>query len=81
MGKQDIAFIDTAIHASALSGLHTTNTKYIGHNDPDYLDFVLKRFNARYRTRLVIIDGVYSQEGDLAKLPEIIEIVKKHGAI
>lgn len=80
MGKQDIAFIDTAIHASALSGLHTTNTKYIGHNDPDYLDFVLKRFNARYRTRLVIIDGVYSQEGDLAKLPEIIEIVKKHGA-
>lgn len=72
LGKEDIAYVDSFIHTSATSGLTGTNTKHVGHNDVEYLDMVLGRSKNQYKTNLVIIDGVYSQNGDLAKLPEIM---------
>lgn len=78
LGKQDIAYIDSYIHTSATSGLKGTNTKHIGHNDVEYLDMILSKDSGLYKTRLVIIDGVYSQNGDLSKLPEYIAVCKKH---
>lgn len=41
----------------------------------------LKNENHKYKTKLVIIDGVYLQGGDLAKLPEIISICRKYNAM
>lgn len=81
LGKNDLALIDSFIHTSALAGLKGTNVKHIGHNDPQYLDSVLEREKNKYQTKLVIIDGVYSQDGDLSKLPEIIDICKKHDVL
>ena len=81
LGKNDIAYIDSYIHTSAASGLIGTNVKHIGHNDTDYLDMILKRERGKYQTRLVIIDGVYSQNGDLSKLPEYIAVCKKHDCL
>lgn len=81
LGKEDIAYVDTFIHTSATSGLVGTNTKHIGHNDIEYLDMALERSKRQYKTRLVIIDGVYSQNGDIAKLPEIIDVCKKHDVL
>ncbi len=81
LGKNDIAYVDSYIHTSASSGLIGTNTKHIGHNDIEYLDMILSNNEEKYQTRLVIIDGVYSQNGDLSKLPEYIEVCKKHGCM
>ena len=53
----------------------------MGHNDVDYLDMILERETGKYQTRLVIIDGVYSQNGDLSKLPEYIAVCKKHDCL
>lgn len=81
LGKHDIAYIDSFIHRSALSGLSGTHTKNIGHNNPEYLDTVLSRDEGEYKTRLVIIDGVYSQDGDLARLPDFVRVCKKHNCL
>lgn len=80
LGKNDIAYVDSFIHTSATSGLVGTNVKNIGHNKPEYLDEILGRPH-NYNTRLVIIDGVYSQDGDLSLLPEYIRVCKKHNCM
>lgn len=81
LGKNDIALIDPYIHTSAIAGLKGTNVKRIGHNDLEYLEMVLKDVKDKYQTKLVIIDGVYSQDGDLSKLPEIIKLCNKNEAM
>lgn len=80
LGKYDVVYVDAFIHKSAYSGIVGTNVRNIGHNRPDYLDDLLKRPNA-YNTRAVIIDGVYSQDGDLSMLPQYIDVCKRHNAI
>jgi glycine C-acetyltransferase len=77
-GYLDIALIDPYIHTSAMAGLKGTNIKRIGHNDLEYLEKVLKEVKGQYQTKLVIIDGVYSQDGDLSLLPEIITLCKTY---
>ena len=56
LGKNDVAYIDSYIHTSAMSGLIGTNTKHIGHNDIEYLDMILDKEKDKYQTRLVIVD-------------------------
>lgn len=80
LGKNDIALIDSYVHTSVLDGLKGTNTKNISHNDVQYLDMTLNRIKDLYTNKLVIIDGVYSQDGDLALLPDILAVCRKHGA-
>lgn len=80
LGKNDIALIDSFIHSSSLSGLAGTNTKNIGHNNLDYLETVLRGVRDRYRTKLLIIDGVYSQDGDISLLPQMLELCHRYGA-
>lgn len=79
--ENDIAYTDSYIHTSASSGLIGTNVKPIGHNDVEYLEMTLKNNVGKYNTQLVIIDGVYSQDGDLSKLPEYIEVCKKYNVL
>ncbi len=78
--KKDIALMDLYVHASVIDGLYTTNVKTLKHNDPDYLDCTLESLKDKYLTKLVIVDGVYSQDGDIAPLPEYLDICHKHGA-
>ena len=81
LGKNDIALIDPYIHTSAMAGLRGTNVKRIGHNDLEYLEKVLQQVKDQYQTKLVIIDGVYSQDGDLPSLPYIISLCKTYDAL
>lgn len=81
LGKDDIAIIDPFIHTSAMEGLRGTNIKRIAHNDLEHLEITLKNVRHDYKTKLVVIDGVYSQDGDLSKLPEIIRICKEYDAL
>lgn len=78
--KEDLAILDMAVHASVQEGCLLTNTKSFPHNDMEALERVLKSSRETYRTRMVIIDGVYSQDGDLAPLDKIVALCKHYGA-
>lgn len=78
--KEDIAILDMAVHASVYEGCLTTNVKTFLHNNLEMLELVLKNAQYVYRTKMVVIDGVYSQDGDLAKLDEIAYLTHKYGA-
>lgn len=79
--KEDIAIVDMAVHASVYEGIQLTNTKRFLHNNLDDLERILKMVQHTYRTKLIIIDGIYSQDGDMAKLPEIYSLARQYGAL
>lgn len=79
--KQDLAIVDMAVHASVYEGLTATNSKRFLHNDTESLERILARSTNEYQTKIVIIDGVYSQDGDIAKLEEIIKITHHYGGV
>jgi glycine C-acetyltransferase len=78
--KNDIAILDMNVHASVYEGVLTTTVKTFLHNDLVMLEHVLKHAEESYRTKMVIIDGVYSQDGDLAPIDKIAEITHRYGA-
>ena len=77
--KEDVAILDMAVHASVYEGCKDTNLKMFLHNDMESLERILKESRDKFRTSLVVIDGVYSQDGDLAKMHEIFALTKKYG--
>ncbi|SIP86333.1 glycine C-acetyltransferase [Chryseobacterium sp. RU37D] len=78
--KEDIAIVDMAVHASVYEGCILTNRKTFPHNNLEALEQILKTSEKQYRTKLVVIDGVYSQDGDIAPIEEIYKLVKKYNA-
>lgn len=79
--KEDIAVVDMAVHSSVYEGIQGTTVKRFLHNDTDGLERIMAGIKDKYRTKMVIIDGVYSQDGDIAKLKEILEITHKYGGV
>lgn len=75
----DVAVLDILSHASIYDGarLAGADIKVFSHNNPEHLDTVLKHLNTK--RAIVCIEGVYSMDGDLVRLPEIVEVCKKHG--
>lgn len=79
--KSDLVLADMFVHASIYDGLkNNTNLKIFKHNDMNYLELILKREQGKHRNLAIVVDGVYSQDGDLPKLPEICQLAKKYGA-
>lgn len=78
--KEDIAIVDMAVHASVYEGCILTNRKTFPHNNLEALEQILKTSEKQFRTKLVVIDGVYSQDGDTAPIEEIYKLVKKYNA-
>ncbi len=78
--EQDIAILDMLVHASTIDGCKNTNVKFFRHNNLDSLEKVLASSKNNYRTKLVVIDGVYSMDGDISPLDKIIELTKAYGA-
>ncbi len=81
VGKGDYVIIDKEDHASIVDGclMSLGEMKRFSHNDPGSLESVLKKLPAG-AGKLVVVDGVYSMGGDIAPLPEIVEICKRYGA-
>jgi len=79
-GKDDVVVIDKLDHASIIDAcrLSYAEVKKFKHNDMGSLEFVLKRCGDK--GKLVVVDGVYSMEGDIAPLPDIVTVCKKYGA-
>jgi glycine C-acetyltransferase len=78
--KEDLAILDMAVHASVYEGCMETNVKRFLHNNMEALERILRDSRDKYRTKLVVVDGVYSQDGDLAPLDRIMELTKHYGA-
>lgn len=78
--KEDLAILDMAVHASVYEGCLTTNVKRFLHNDLEMLERVLKNAKDKYRTKMVVVDGVYSQDGDIAHLDKIAALAHQYGA-
>jgi 8-amino-7-oxononanoate synthase len=81
VGKGDFAVVDKLDHASILDGCRLSHgeIRRFKHNNMEDLDRVLKEIGPGHG-KLVIVDGVFSMEGDIAPVPEISKICKKHGA-
>lgn len=79
MRSGDLVVTDQFAHASIVDGiiLSKAQVRYFRHNNAADLERKLKDFPGR---KLVIIEGVYSMDGDLANLPEIVEVAKSNGA-
>jgi 8-amino-7-oxononanoate synthase len=79
-GKDDVIVIDKLDHASIIDAcrLSYADVKKFRHNDMRSLDHVLK--TSGDKGKLVVVDGVYSMEGDIAPLPDILKVCKKYGA-
>ena len=80
-GREDYVILDEQDHASIIEGRRlsfSTPLKY-KHNDMDSLEAQLKKC-APDKVKLIVTDGVFSMEGDVAKLPKIVELAKKYDA-
>lgn len=78
--QKDVAILDMLVHSSIIDGCKNTNTKFFRHNDIKSLEAVLSKCKNQYRTKLIVVDGVYSMDGDIAPLDKIIELAKVYGA-
>jgi glycine C-acetyltransferase len=78
--KDDMVILDTGVHTSVMEGCQMYHRKTVKHNDLDAYEHALKLAKGKHPLVLVIIDGVYSQNGDLAPLMEIIALCKQYGA-
>src|SRR5437764_3309882 len=78
--KTDVAILDNRSHLSLRDGalLARCRTEKFEHNDPDSLDTALKRQGGR--RQLVIVEGIYSMDGDFGNLKQLIEVAETHGA-
>lgn len=80
-GRHDIIFFDRANHASLMDASRLSFSKLVKyeHNDMTDLSQKLKDAPAE-RGKLIVVDGVFSMEGDLADLPEIVSLAKRYNA-
>jgi len=80
--KLDLIVHDALIHNSVLQGCRLSEATFLSfpHNEWQALDLILSESRPRFRRALVVIEGVYSMDGDIPELPEFIKIKKRHGA-
>jgi 8-amino-7-oxononanoate synthase len=80
LGRNDVAIIDKYDHASIIDGCRLSfgQVKKYRHNDMRDLERVLEA--TRDKGKLIIIDGVFSMEGDIADLPRLVNLAKAYGA-
>jgi glycine C-acetyltransferase len=80
VGKEDVIFSDRLNHASIIDGCRLSGAKIVAyeHNDPGALEDAIKEHASSYRRALIVTDGVFSMDGDIAPLPDLVEVAKKY---
>lgn len=81
VGKGDAVYLDKQDHACILDGARLSfgNVRKFRHNDPEDLRRQM-RSDVGVRGRLIVVDGVFSMEGDVAPLPEILSVARDFGS-
>jgi glycine C-acetyltransferase len=80
VSKEDVIFSDRLNHASIIDGSRLSGAKIIPyeHNDPSALEDAIKDNASSFRRALIVTDGVFSMDGDIAPLPDLYEVAKKY---
>ncbi len=83
LGEGDLVIHDSLAHDSIMQGcmLSGATRRPFPHNDHAALDELLTNIRHQYRRVLIIIEGIYSQDGDIPDLPAFIEVKRKHQAL
>ena len=83
VGSGDLILHDSLSHNSIIQGslLSGARRRPFPHNDYEALDRMLVELRPRYRRVLVIVEGVYSMDGDFADVPAFIDVKKRHRAM
>lgn len=82
VGRKDLAFSDRLVHASIIDAciLSRAEKRPFPHNDMDSLKNLLHNEKAKGR-RLIVTEGVFSMDGDIAPLKELVDISSQHGCL
>lgn len=83
LGPRDLIVHDRLIHNSVYEGarLSGAQRRAVAHNDWRAVDALLSRERGRFEKVLIVVEGVYSMDGDVAPLDKLVEIKKKHKAL
>lgn len=89
MVEGDVIISDELNHASIIDGVRLSNAEYrksegwvYNHKDMNHLEEILKRANEKgFKKKMIVTDGVFSMDGDIAPLPTIVELAEKYDAL
>jgi 8-amino-7-oxononanoate synthase len=83
VGQGDAILSDALVHASIVDGARLSRAEIVvfEHGDAESLEAALVRVRGRVRRALIVVDGVYSMDGDLAPLGAIVDIARRHDAL
>jgi glycine C-acetyltransferase len=83
VGKEDVIYSDRLNHASIIDGSRLSGAKIIPfeHADANDLETQIKANQANFKRALMITDGVFSMDGDIAPLPDLIAVCEKYGVM
>jgi 8-amino-7-oxononanoate synthase len=81
-GPRDAIYTDALNHASLIDGcrLSRAEVRVLPHRDAAGFEAALAADRGRFRRRLIVVDGVFSMDGDLAPLGRLTELAREHGA-
>jgi 8-amino-7-oxononanoate synthase len=81
--RQDLILYDELIHNSALIGCKITGARRFAfpHNDFDALEKLLQEHRGNFERVFILVEGVYSMDGDIPDIPKVIEIKKRYKAL
>jgi len=82
MTRGDLILVDEAAHNSIMTGsqLSRAETMMFRHNDLDHLSELLRAHRQHHRRAVVLVEGLYSMDGDIPDLPRLLEICRSHNA-
>lgn len=83
VSEPDLILHDALAHNSIIQGciLSHAKRKPFKHNNMEHLESELKKLRKKFRRVLIVVEGVYSMDGDICNLPELIRLKKEYGAI